>query len=92
MGGVLGGRALWGEVAPRPAVVLFDPDYQGTTGGYAGSLSRAEVLRVAAAWRDAGALIAVCEQEPLQPAGRWWHVDLRYQRGQQELFPGAAGA
>jgi len=52
----------------RNAVVLVDPDYKGTT-GYGHSLPRADVLDVAQRWRRAGAIVGVCEAEPLPLVG-----------------------
>lgn len=64
------------DVEPIPgAHVLFDPPYQGAT-GYEASLPREDVLEVARRWAAAGAVVAVCEAEPL-PLEGWHHVDLR---------------
>jgi hypothetical protein len=44
----------------KPTHVLIDPPYKGT-GGYAHSLSRADVVDLALFWRGEGCVVAVCE-------------------------------
>lgn len=77
-------RADARSIRPFPSTVLIDPPYQNTTSQYPASLPRADVLQIAAAWRDAGAIVAICEQEPLHPQGTWWHAELRpHSRGRK---------
>jgi len=54
--------------------VVFDPPYLGRT-GYGVACSRDLVLDVATRHRAAGAVVAVCEAEPLPLAG-WHHLEL----------------
>jgi len=70
------------DVATVPAdlvgpddVVLLDPDYQGTS-GYSQTLPRAFVLDVAQRFAATGALVMVCEAEPLAALDGWHAVDL----------------
>ncbi len=67
---------------------MIDPPYVGTT-GYAHDLPRGEVVRIARAWRDAGARVAVCEAEPIQELVEegWAFIDYADQRvGQKRTF------
>jgi hypothetical protein len=70
------------------AVVFIDPPYQGTT-GYGHDLPRAEVVRLARAWADAGADVYISEAEPIGTLVEdGWHVveitDTR--KGQKRTF------
>jgi hypothetical protein len=49
---------------PRTCLVYLDPPYVGTT-GYGAELSRADVVRLALEWADAGAAVIVSEAEPV---------------------------
>jgi hypothetical protein len=69
----------------RGAVVYIDPPYQNTT-GYAHDLPRAEVERLALAWAEAGATVAISEAEPIAMPG-WEHVEITGERkGQKRTF------
>jgi 16S rRNA G966 N2-methylase RsmD len=69
----------------RGAVVYIDPPYQDTT-GYAHDLPRAEVERLALAWAEAGATVAISEAEPIALPG-WEHVQIDgLRRGQKRTF------
>lgn len=48
----------------RGSVVLLDPPYAGRE-GYADSFVREDVVQVAQGWAEAGAVVAVCEAEPV---------------------------
>ena len=67
---------------PRPAFVYLDPPYVGAT-GYGWDLPRAEVLALARRWRDAGAVVAVSEAEPLDLDG-WHHLEITRPGGKPE--------
>lgn len=66
---------------PSGSVVMIDPPYVNTT-KYACDLSRSEVVRIARAWREAGARVAVCEAEPIQELVEegWAFIDYADQR------------
>lgn len=87
--GVVVGRADFDPPRlPAGTVVIIDPDYVGTT-GYGFSLPRPEVVRVAKAWRKAGARVGVCEQVaiPELVADGWCSVDITGLRvGQKRTF------
>jgi hypothetical protein len=69
----------------RGAVVYIDPPYVNTT-GYAHDLPRAEVERLALAWAEAGATVAISEAEPIALPG-WEHVEITGERkGQKRTF------
>lgn len=73
---------------PQGSVVMIDPPYVGTT-PYAHDLPRGEVVRIARAWRDAGARVAVCEAEPIRELvdEGWAFIDYADQRvGQKRTF------
>lgn len=73
---------------PAGAVVMIDPPYVGTT-PYAHDLPRGEVVRIARAWREAGARVAVCEAEPIGELVEegWCFIDIADQRrGQKRTF------
>jgi len=53
-------------------VILADPPYQNTSGYPHGDCDRATVLRLVQGWSDRGAVVAVCEAEPLDLPG--WDV------------------
>ena len=53
-------------------VMLVDPPYSGTTRYPHGDCDRATVLRLVQGWSDRGAVVAVCEAEPLDLPG--WDV------------------
>lgn len=83
---------LPGAVYPAPrfpegrrVVVYIDPPYVGTT-GYGHNLTRAEVIRLAQAWHDAGAEVYISEAEPIEIPG-WEAVDITGERkGQKRTF------
>ena len=69
-------------------MVLFDPPYQGTT-PYAHDLPRADVVALARRWAAAGALVMVCEAEPISEllADGWGYRDIAHARkGQARTF------
>ena len=73
---------------PAGTVVIIDPPYVNTT-PYGHDLPRAEVVRVARAWREAGARVGVCEQEPIADlvGDGWAFVDIADLRvGQKRTF------
>jgi hypothetical protein len=83
---------LPGAVYPAPqfpegrrVVVYIDPPYVGTT-GYGHNLGRAEVIKLARAWHDAGAEVYISEAEPIEIPG-WEAVDITGERkGQKRTF------
>ena len=73
---------------PAGTVAYADPPYRATT-GYGHDLPRAAVVAMARRWRDAGALVAVSEQEALPElmAEGWHAVDITSTRkGQKRTF------
>lgn len=77
-----------GPALPPGTVVLFDPPYQGTT-PYAHDLPRADVVALARRWAAAGALVMVCEAEPIPEllADGWVYRDIAHARkGQSRTF------
>ena len=73
---------------PAGSWVYIDPPYVGTT-GYAHDLPRAEVVRLARLWRDAGAHVAISEAEPIaELVADGWHAhELTAERvGQKRTF------
>jgi hypothetical protein len=77
-----------GPALPAGTVALFDPPYQGTT-PYAHDLPRADVVAIARRWAAAGALVMVCEQEPIPEllADGWVYRDIAHARkGQARTF------
>lgn len=48
-----------------PTHVLIDPPYQGTS-GYQAKLARSEVIDLARSWAASGAIVGVCEHEPIE--------------------------
>jgi hypothetical protein len=67
--------------------VYIDPPYVNTT-GYGADLSRAEVVAMARRWSEAGAVVAISEQEPVVGwADDLWPVDITETRkGQKRTF------
>ena len=66
----------------------MDPPYVGTT-GYASDLPRAEVVRIAREWADAGADVYISEAEPIPElvADGWHKFDISStRRGQKRTF------
>ena len=49
---------------PEGSIAYMDPPYVGTT-PYAHDLPRSEVVRLARAWSDAGAIVCISEAEPI---------------------------
>ena len=73
---------------PPGTVVLLDGPYQGTT-PYAHDLPRADVVALARRWAAAGALVMVCEAEPIPEllADGWGYRDIAHARkGQARTF------
>jgi hypothetical protein len=73
---------------PAGTWTLIDPPYQGTT-GYGHDLPRADVVALARRWAAAGALVMVCEQEPIPEllADGWGYRDIAHARkGQARTF------
>lgn len=54
-------------------ICYIDPPYVGTT-PYAHDLPRAEVLALARAWADAGALVMISEAVPVEGLGSGWEA------------------
>ena len=75
---------------PAGSVVFIDPPYVGTT-GYGHDLPREAVVEMARTWKAAGALVCICEQEPLPAlmAEGWHALDITSTRkGQKRTFGG----
>jgi hypothetical protein len=76
-------------VTPEPhAVVFIDPPYLNTT-GYGHDLPRADVVAMARAWKGAGSLVCISEQEPIPEliADGWHALDITSTRkGQKRTF------
>jgi hypothetical protein len=73
---------------PHGTVVFIDPPYVGTT-PYAHTLPRADVVALARRWAAAGALVMVCEAEPIPElvADGWGYRDIAHARkGQARTF------
>jgi len=73
---------------PAGSVVFIDPPYVGTT-GYGHDLPREAVVEMARTWKAAGALVCICEQEPLPAlmAEGWHALDITSTRkGQKRTF------
>lgn len=73
---------------PAGSWVYIDPPYVGTT-GYAHDLPRAEVVRLARLWREAGAHVCISEAEPIADlVAEGWHThELTGERvGQKRTF------
>lgn len=76
------------ERLPEGSWAYIDPPYVGTT-GYAHDLPRAQVVRLARLWRDAGAHVAISEAEPIADlVAEGWHAhELTGERvGQKRTF------
>lgn len=58
-------------------VVVFDPPYRGAT-GYAADCPRQTVVEVARRWEAAGAVVLVCEAEPLLELEGWYHYEVTH--------------
>jgi hypothetical protein len=85
LGATIYPAAIPPQANARGAVVYIDPPYQNTT-GYAHDLPRAEVERLALAWAEAGATVAISEAEPIALPG-WEHVEITGERkGQKRTF------
>ena len=81
-------REIKPPLLPVGTVCLIDPPYVQTT-GYGHELPRAEVVRLARLWADAGAFVGVCEQEPIPEliADGWHAVEITHGRkGQKRTF------
>lgn len=76
-------------ITPEPhAVVFIDPPYVNTT-GYGHDLPRADVVAMARAWKAAGSLVCISEQEPIPEliADGWHALDITSTRkGQKRTF------
>lgn len=71
---------------PPGSVVYIDPPYVGTT-GYAHDLPRAEVVRLAREWAEAGALVMISEAQPIVELDGWHVVEITGDRkGQTRTF------
>lgn len=77
------------ELAPGPAFVLLDPPYVGCT-GYGWDCPRETVAGLAQAWRMSGAVVAICEAEPLELDG-WHALDLTRPGGKAEWLTVSRG-
>jgi hypothetical protein len=81
-------RTIDPPALPPGTVVFIDPPYVGTT-PYAHTLPRADVVALARRWAAAGALVMVCEAEPIpELVADGWHArDIAHARkGQQRTF------
>jgi hypothetical protein len=81
-------RTIDPPTLPPGTVVFIDPPYFGTT-PYAHDLPRADVVAIARRWAAAGALVMVCEAEPIPElvAEGWQARDIAHARkGQQRTF------
>jgi len=81
-------EAKHGDPLPPGSVVVIDPPYVGTT-GYGHDLPREAVVEMARTWKAAGALVCICEQEPLPAlmAEGWHALDITSTRkGQKRTF------
>jgi len=65
------------QVVDKRTFVLLDPPYAGTTPYPGASLPRERVVELALRWRDAGAVVCVCEAWPIQEL-----VDVGFQASQ----------
>jgi hypothetical protein len=77
-----------GPALPAGTVAILDPPYVGTT-PYAHDLPRADVVAIARRWAAAGALVMVCEAEPIPEllADGWGYRDIAHARkGQARTF------
>jgi hypothetical protein len=77
-----------GPALPAGTVAILDPPYVGTT-PYAHDLPRADVVALARRWAAAGALVMVCEAEPIPEllADGWGYRDIAHARkGQARTF------
>ena len=73
---------------PPGTVVYIDPPYVGTT-GYTHALGRKQVIELALRWHEAGAMVAISEQEAIPEllALGWRGVDITSRRdGQKRTF------
>lgn len=64
-------QVLPGGADLEGCVAYLDPPYENTT-PYAHKLPRAEVLTLARAWSDAGALVMISEAVPVEGLGSGW--------------------
>lgn len=66
---------------PAGSIAYMDPPYVGTT-PYAHDLPRSEVVRLAKAWADAGAIVCISEAEPIGEliAGGWHQREISWCR------------
>jgi hypothetical protein len=81
-------RTIDPPALPPGTVVFIDPPYVGTT-PYAHTLPRADVVALARRWAAAGALVMVCEAEPIPEllADGWGYRDIAHARkGQARTF------
>lgn len=81
-------RDLTPPKLPPGVIVFCDPPYVGTT-GYKHDLPRAEVVRMARLWADAGATVCISEAEPIPElmADGWHAVEISATRkGQKRTF------
>ena len=85
---VITDKAVEPPLLPPNTVVYIDPPYVNTT-GYKHNLPRKRVVELALAWYDAGAKVAISEQEAIPEliALGWTAVDITDKRlGQKRTF------
>lgn len=76
-------RIIDPSTLPPGTVVYIDPPYAGTT-GYGCDLPRAEVVRLARLWSEAGALVVISEAEPVEALRGWPTVEITGERRGQK--------
>ena len=68
-------------------IVYIDPPYQGSTPYPDGNLSREEVIILAHAWHDAGALVLVSEGEPLSTLIKDGWLEMKISKSKNDASP-----
>ena len=83
---VITSSAVGPQPIPPGSIVYIDPPYVGTT-GYAHDLPREQVVELARAWAEAGALVMISEAEPVAGLDGWHVVEITGdRRGQARTF------
>lgn len=68
-------------------LAYIDPPYDGSTGYPNGTMDRAEVIRLALAYHEAGATVLISEQHGLDIPG-WSQIELSPEKGHDSSFRG----